>query len=101
MDGMPHKDGATGDQYAATSVLIQYADVQPIPNDNAGRMDVTLVGSGKGILVAQGTQVALQWSRASLRDATQFRRSDGAPFELPTGQVWIQIVPLETQLSVT
>lgn len=101
MDGQPHKDGATGDQYAATSVVIQYADVEPIPNDTAGRMDITLVGSGTGILVAEGTQVPLQWSRASLRDATQFKRTDGAPFELPTGQVWIQIVPLETQLSVT
>jgi hypothetical protein len=101
MDGKPDKDGATGDQYAASSVVIQYADVEPIPNDTAGRMDVTLVGSGKGILVAQGSQVPLEWSRASLRDATKFTRTDGEPFELPDGQVWIQVVPLETQLSVT
>jgi hypothetical protein len=101
MDGKPDKDGATGDQYAASSVVIQYADVEPIPNDTAGRMDVTLVGRGKGILVAQGTQVPLEWSRASLRDATKFTRTDGEPYELPDGQVWIQIVPLETQLSVT
>jgi hypothetical protein len=101
MDGQPHTDGATGEQYAATSVVIQYADVQPIPNDNAGRMDITLVGSGTGILVAEGTQVPLQWSKASLDDPTHFERTDGAPFELPDGQVWIQIVPLETQLSVT
>jgi hypothetical protein len=101
MDGQPHKDGATGQQYAATSVLIQYADVEPIPGDTAGRMDITLVGSGEGILIAEGTQVPLEWSKASLRDATHFKRTDGAPFELPAGQVWIQIVPLETQLSVT
>jgi len=100
MDGKPDKDGATGDQYAASSVVIQYADVEPIPNDAAGRMDVTLVGSGKGILVAQGTQVPLEWKRVSLRGATQFTRTDGAAFELPDGQVWIQIVPLETQLTV-
>jgi hypothetical protein len=62
---------------------------------------VTLVGSGKGVLIADGTQVPLQWSRASVRNATQFKRTDGAPFLLPPGQVWIQIVPLETQLSVS
>jgi hypothetical protein len=101
MDGQPHKDGATGEQYAATSVVIQYADVEPIPGDTAGRVDVTLVGSGKGILIAQGTQVPLEWSKASLSDATHFKRTDGAPFELPSGQVWVQIVPLDTQLSVT
>jgi hypothetical protein len=101
MDSQPHKDGGTGEQYAATSVLIQYADVEPIPNDTAGRVDVTLVGSGTGILVAEGTQVPLEWSKSSLRDATHFTRTDGAPFELPSGQVWIQIVPLDTQLNVS
>jgi hypothetical protein len=101
MDGLPHNDGATGEQYTAKSIIIQYADVEPIPNDDAGRLDISLVGSGKGVLVADGTQVPLQWSRASVRDATQFKRTDGAPFALPSGQVWVQIVPLETQLSIT
>jgi Protein of unknown function (DUF3048) N-terminal domain/Protein of unknown function (DUF3048) C-terminal domain len=101
MDGQPHKDGATGQQYAASSIVVEFADVEAIPNDDAGRVDVGLVGSGKGILIAEGTQVPLQWSRASVRDATEFKRTDGAPFVLPNGQVWIQIVPLETQLSVS
>jgi hypothetical protein len=101
MDGQPHLDGATGEQYAATSILIQFADVQPIPNDDAGRLAITLVGTGKGVLVAEGTQVPLQWSRASIGDTTQLTRTDGAPFALPSGQVWVQIVPLETQLSIT
>jgi hypothetical protein len=101
MDGIPHLDGATGDQYTASSIIIEFADVEPIPNDDAGRLDITLVGSGKGILVAQGTQVPLQWTKASVRTATQFKRTDGAPFELPSGQVWIQIVPLETQMTIS
>jgi len=101
MDGQPHKDGSTGQQYTATSIVVEFVDVQLIPNDDAGRVDVALVGSGKGVLIADGTQVPLQWSRASVRDATQFKRADGAPFVVPNGEVWIQIVPLETQLSVS
>jgi hypothetical protein len=101
MDGFPHKDGSTGDQYAATSIVIQFANVVPIPNDPALRVDVALVGSGKGILIAAGTQVPLQWSRASVRDATRFTRADGAPFVLPSGQVWMQIVPLEAEVTVS
>lgn len=101
MDGNPHRDGASGDQYTASSIIIQYVDVELIPNDDAGRVDVTLTGSGKGLLIAQGTQVPLTWSRSSMRDATQFKRGDGAPFLLPNGQVWIQVVPLETQVSIT
>jgi Protein of unknown function (DUF3048) N-terminal domain/Protein of unknown function (DUF3048) C-terminal domain len=101
MDGQPHKDGDSGQQYVARSIIIQYVPVSPIPNDEALRVDVNLVGSGKGILIAEGTQVPLQWSRASVREATQFTRTDGAPFMLPSGQVWVQIVPLEAQVSVT
>ena len=101
MDGQPHKDGSTGQQNTATSIVVEFVDVQLIPNDDAGRVDVALVGSGKGVLIADGTQVPLQWSRASVRVATQFKRADGAPFVVPNGQVWIQIVPLETQLSVS
>jgi hypothetical protein len=101
MDGLPHKDGSTGDQYTAESIVVEFADVELIPNDDAGRVDVGLVGSGKGVLIAEGTQVPLQWSRASVRAATQFKRTDGTPWALPTGQVWIQIVPLETQLAIS
>jgi hypothetical protein len=36
-----------------------------------------------------------------VRDITHFSRADGAPFALPDGQVWIQVVPLETQVSVS
>ena len=101
MDGYAHRDGATGQQYAASSIIIQYADVEPIPNDDAGRVDITLVGNGKAVLIAQGTEVPLQWSRSSVSAATQFKRTDGAAFALPGGQVWIQVVPLETQVSVS
>jgi hypothetical protein len=101
MDGFPHRDGSSGEQYTARSIVIEFADVELIPRDAAGRVDVGLVGSGKGVLIAEGTQVPLQWSRSSVRVPTQFKRVDGAPFALPTGQVWIQIVPLETQLSVS
>jgi hypothetical protein len=101
MDGRPHLDGATGEQYAASSIILQYTPVVPIPNDPAFRVDVGLVGSGQGVLVAEGTQVPLQWSRASVREPTQFVRSDGAPFALPNGQVWIQIVPVETRAEIS
>jgi hypothetical protein len=101
MDGFPHKDGSNGEQYTAVSIVVEFVEVELIPHDDAGRVDVGLVGSGKGVLIAEGTQVPLQWSRASVRAATQFKRGDGAPFALPTGQVWIQIVPLETQLGIS
>jgi Protein of unknown function (DUF3048) N-terminal domain/Protein of unknown function (DUF3048) C-terminal domain len=101
MDGAADKDGVTGEQYAARSIIIQYVAVQPIPGDTAGRVDVALVGSGRGTLVAEGGQVPLDWSKADDQAPTRFRRADGVPFLLPEGQVWIQIVPLETGVEIT
>ena len=71
------------------------------PQRRRGSRGRGLVGSGKGVLIADGTQVPLQWSRASVREATQFKRADGAPFVLPNGQVWMQIVPLKLRSTVS
>jgi hypothetical protein len=101
MDGQPHKDGGTGEQYAARSILIQYVDVQPIPRDPALRVEVALVGSGKGTLIADGTQVPLTWSKNGIDEATTFKRVDGSPFLVPDGQVWVQIVPLDGQVAIS
>lgn len=101
MDRQPHKDGATGEQYAARSIVIQYVSVQPIPGDPALRVEVDLVGSGKGTLIADGTQVPLTWRKSSIQEATTFKRDDGNPFAVPEGQVWFQIVPLESQVVIS
>ncbi len=100
-DGQPHADGASQRRYAPHAVIVQQVQVTPIPNDDAGRVDIALVDSGSGLLLAEGTQVPLQWSQANTRDPTRFARRDGAPFVLPTGQVWAELVPIDGQLAVS
>ena len=100
MDGAPHTDGDSGDRYAARSIIVQQVDVEPIPGDRDGRVDVGLVGTGQGTLIANGTQVDLDWSKADEGSPTEFQRADGQPFRLPEGQVWIQLVPLDGQLTI-
>lgn len=100
MDGRPHVDGVTGERYAARSVIVQYVPVALIPGDDAGRLEVSLVGTGDAMLFAEGTQVPLTWSKDSLTEATRFRRDDGNAFVLPEGQTWVQIVPLETVVEI-
>ena len=59
------------------------------------------VGTGRGVLVVEGTQAPLQWSKANLSEPTRFSRADGAPFVLPDGQVWIELVPTDAQVDVS
>jgi hypothetical protein len=101
VDGQPHADAASGRRYTARAVIVQMVQVQPIPNDEAGRVEVELVGSGKGLLLAEGTRVGLQWSKAGPAEPTRYARDDGAPFALPDGQLWIQLFPLDVQPEVS
>jgi hypothetical protein len=100
-DDQPHTDAPSGRRYAPRSVIVQQVTVQPIPNDDAGRVDLGLVGTGRGLLVAEGTQVPLQWAKGNLSEATRFSRTDGMPFSVPEGQVWIELVPTDGQVDVS
>jgi len=51
--------------------------------------------------VAEGTRAALEWSKASSTDQTRFTRRDGAPFVLPEGQVWIELVAHEAEVEAS
>ena len=50
MEGGAHLDAATGEQIAPATVVVQFADVEAIPDDPKLRLDVNLVG-GSGELV--------------------------------------------------
>lgn len=101
MDGQPHTDGVTGERYAARSILVQYLPVSLIPGDDAGRLSVQLVGTGSGLLIAEGTAAPLSWSKSGISSPTRWRRDDGATFALPQGQVWIQLVPDEARAELS
>lgn len=101
MDGSPHVDEVTGEPYAARSVIVESVPIQRIPSDDKGRLDVELVGSGEGLLLAEGTRVPLHWSKASVQEPTRFERADGQPFVLPEGQVWIEVVPLGSKIEAS
>jgi hypothetical protein len=101
LDGQPHVDGASGRRYTARAVIVQMVQVQPIPNDEAGRVEVELIGTGRGLLLAEGTRVGLHWSKPSPAEPTRYLRDDGAPFALPDGQLWVQLFPLDAQAELS
>jgi len=100
-EGQPHADGAANRRYAPRSVIVQQVQVTPIASDEAGRVELALVGTGSGLLVAEGTRAPLEWSKASSTDQTRFTRRDGAPFVLPEGQVWIELVAHEAEVEAS
>jgi hypothetical protein len=102
MEGVPHLDAESGEQVAPATVVVQFAEVEPIPNDPKLRLDVTLVGgSGELVVFSQGTRREGTWSKPAPRSASVWLDEQGNPLVLPPGPVWVEIVPLDSPLSVS
>jgi len=99
MDGAPHRDAETGQQYAARAVIVQFVPAPEIAGDDKGRLDVEVVGEGKGLLALDGQLYPITWSKAGPAEPTHYRYADGGPVVLPRGQVWIQIAPDDSKIN--
>ena len=95
MEGLAHHDAESGERIAPSSVVVQLADVQPIPNDPKLRLDIDLVGaSGELVVFSGGTRRSGSWRKGAPRTPAQWLDDDGQPLVLPPGQVWVEVVPL-------
>jgi len=86
----PHMDEYTGQQLAVENVIIQYANMRII--DSEGRRDVTLVGSGRGVLYTRGAAVPVRWSCAGTESPTVWTFENGEPMQVSKGKTWICIM---------
>jgi hypothetical protein len=102
MEGGPHVDSATGEQVAPATVVVQFADVELIPNDPKLRLDINLVGaSGQLVVFSQGTRREGSWSKSAPRSSTVWLDEQDNPLVMPPGPVWVEVVPLESPLTVS
>ena len=100
MEGSPHRDAASGEQIAPATVVVQFAEVDPISNDDKLRLEVNLVGGSGDLLVfSNATRREGTWSKGALTDATQWLDHAGQPIVIPPGPVWVEIVPLDSPVA--
>jgi hypothetical protein len=102
MEGAPHRDAASGEQIAPATVVVQFADVQPIPNDEKLRLDVNLVGAtGQLIVFSGGGRRDGTWTKPAPTSSTQWVDGSGAPIAIPPGPAWVEVMPLGSPLEVS
>jgi hypothetical protein len=102
MDGVAHLDAESGLPIAPTSVVVQFANVQAIPNDEKLRLDVDLVGARGDLLVfSGGTQRGGSWAKGGARSPTRWLDEAGEPLRIPPGPVWVEVVPLGSAIDVS
>lgn len=99
MEGYPHVDAWSGLQYEPKNVLVQFVETWPIPGDEAGRLDMTLVGQGEAYAFTGGKVTKGTWIKESLTAPTRYVDGEGRDILLNPGQTWIQVVPDGSRLS--
>ncbi|MCA1644546.1 MAG: DUF3048 domain-containing protein [Chloroflexi bacterium] len=99
MEGLPHLDAVTGAQIAPATIVVQFAEVEAIPDDPKLRLDVNLVGgSGELVVFSGGTRRAGTWRKSTPRSASIWLDSQGEPMVIPPGPVWVEVLPVGSPL---
>lgn len=92
--GKEHVDGSTGDQVAATNVLVLKTSVAVL--DNVGRLRVQTTGEGEGLYFCGGKTVPIRWSRRDRNTAFDYTLEDGSSLALGQGNSYVCILSPKT-----
>ncbi|MEU6874538.1 MULTISPECIES: DUF3048 domain-containing protein [unclassified Streptomyces] len=91
MDGTPART-AGGARLGAADVVVQNVTVRPsLYRDRWGSTSpyTETVGSGSAVVLRDGKEYDVRWSRPSADSATSFTTADGERMTFAPGQVWI------------
>lgn len=101
--GVPHTDGLTGKQLSAANVIVLYTEHKrtDIVEDTLGStaIDIVLTGSGRAEIARDGQVFDLTWERGEDGALIRYYDAEGNEFPLRPGQSWIEIVPLDYEVS--
>ena len=105
MLGEPHVDDLTGEQLTADNVVVLYVNHAPtlIVEDALGSksVEIQLWEQGRMQLFRDGTVQEGIWLRTQREDPLLFVDEAMQPLALKPGNVWIQIVPLDMDVTYT
>ncbi|MET9661904.1 DUF3048 domain-containing protein [Streptomyces sp. NPDC006510] len=91
MDGTPART-AEGARLGAADVVVQYVTVRPsLYKDRRGSTSpyTETVGSGSAVVLRNGKEYDVRWSRPAAGAVTSFTTRDGERMTFAPGQVWI------------
>lgn len=91
VNNKPHKDEVSGVHLTAKNIIIQYANSKVI--DNKGRLEIDLIGQGKGLYITDGKMMEITWKKNDRRDLTRFYDLNGNEIKFNPGITWHQVVP--------
>lgn len=96
--GVAHMDLETKEQLEAKTVVIMFAK-ETGPVDDHAHLLYGNVGSGDGILFADGKTQKITWKKTLRTDRTKFFDAAGKEIQFNRGQIWIEMLPIGTAVT--
>ncbi len=93
----PHFDAGNEKQIGIKNIIIQFVNSKVI--DSEGRLDITMVGKGKGFYISNGSIVEIKWEKDKRSSATRFISEDDKELNLNPGKTWIHLISPNTKVS--
>lgn len=84
---------------AAKNIIIQILPNSLIEDDEKGRLDMSVLGSGKAIYFIDGERIEGVWKKADFGEKTLFVDLENKEIRLNKGQTWVEIVDFEQKIS--
>lgn len=99
----PHSSETNGQLHAVNVVVLKVRTTNGQIRDAAGNFspEISVVGSGEGVLLTKGVETPLRWSRSSLSDNMRLTTTNGGSVTLAPGNTWIHLLPSDRAFTVT
>ena len=97
-NGKPQYDRKSGNQLHYKNIIIE-----KVPNktlDKEGRQQLDTTGTGKGYFITNGYFLPIKWSKSSRESKTVYTYDDGTEITLNDGNTFIQIVPVDSNITI-
>ena len=98
--GSAYIDGNTGEQVAVTNVLVLRTACRQIAGDTEGRITVDLSSGGEGWFACGGKLIPITWSKDGVNGQLVYKTQSGEALTLGAGTSYVNIIPLENQITV-
>ena len=94
IDGAPAM-ATEGGQLGGTTVIIQYTQIATSRFEEYGGRPpyAKSTGSGKAVILRDGKEFTVRWSRPNLETGTTYTLPDGQRMQFAPGQVWVVLAP--------
>jgi hypothetical protein len=98
INSKPHKDSRTLESITTSNIIIQYVTVEEISGDEEGRLEVDVIGEGVAKIFYGGNYYLTKWVKESKDHPTVYYNKQGNLINLNQGNIWIHLVPEETDV---